>query len=252
MLKEISLVSNDVTKEAGQVLSCAESLSQGAREQSLSVEALGAAVSNIEQQADSTAKFANLAKEENIQTHERIETCSNDMLNLMRAMETIDEKSKEIIKVIKTIEDIASQTNILSLNAAIEAARAGESGKGFAVVADQVRTLAGQSAEAARNTAQLIGETVAAGESGSHISDVTNQALQEVVAGANHVSDAVVSIFEAADGQSSAVSRISQELQRISDVVQSNGDVVRDSAEVSERMSEQAAMLKNQVSKFRL
>ncbi|MCI8891245.1 MAG: methyl-accepting chemotaxis protein [Eubacterium sp.] len=251
VLKEISIVSHDVTKEAGQVLSRAESLSQGAREQSLSVEALGTAVSNIEQRAGSTAKFANLAKEENIQTHQRIETCSNDMLNLMHAMETIDEKSKEIIKVIKTIEDIASQTNILSLNAAIEAARAGESGKGFAVVADQVRTLAGQSAEAARNTAQLIGETIAAVETGSHISGVTNQALQEVVASANHVSDAVASIFEAADGQSSAVSQISQELQRISNVVQSNGDVVRDSAEVSEKMSEQAAMLKNQVSKFR-
>ena len=160
------------------------------------------------------------------------------------------EKSKEIIKVIRTIEDIASQTNILSLNAAIEAARAGTAGKGFAVVADEVRMLAGQSAEAARSTALLIGETVAAVETGSQISDVTNQALQEVVASARNVSDAVASIFEAADDQSHAVERISQELQSISDVVQSNSDVVKDSAAVSEKMSEQAAMLKSQVSKF--
>ncbi len=250
VIKEISFVSHQVNAEAGQVLSRADSMSQGAEEQALSVQALGDAVSNIEQQADSTAKFASLAKEENVRTHQRIETCSSDMLNLMSAMQTIDEKSKEIIKVIKTIEDIASQTNILSLNAAVEAARAGEAGKGFAVVADEVRMLAGQSAEAARNTAFLIRETVTAVETGSHISDLTNQALQDVVASAEHVSDAVSSIFEAADDQSGAVERISQELERISDVVRSNGDVVKDSAAVSEKMSEQAAMLKEQVSKF--
>lgn len=212
VMNEITLVSHQVNDEAEQVLFRAESLSHGAAEQALSVKALGDAVSNIEQQADSTAKFASRAKQENIQTHQRIETCSNDMLALMDAMRTIDEKSKEIIKVIRTIEDIASQTNILSLNAAIEAARAGTAGKGFAVVADEVRMLAGQSAEAARSTALLIGETVAAVETGSQISDVTNQALQEVVASARNVSDAVASIFEAADDQSHAVERISQEL----------------------------------------
>ncbi len=252
MLKEISHVSSQVNEEAGQVLSRAESLSHGAEEQAVSVQALGAAVSNIEQQADSTAQFAGRAKEENRLTHERIETCSSDMLSLMRAMQTIDEKSKEIIKVVKTIEDIASQTNILSLNAAIEAARSGEAGKGFAVVAEQVRTLAGQSAEAARSTAVLIGETVAAVETGSRISGIANQALEEVVASANNVSEAVDSIFEAADGQSGALSRISEELRCISDVVQSNSEAVRDSVAVSEKMSGQAAMLKSQVSKFQL
>lgn len=252
VLKEISHVSGQVSLEAGQVLQRAGSLSHGAQEQGLSVQTLSEAVNNIEKQADATARFASLAKEENIQTHHRIETCSNDMLDLMSAMHTIDEKSKEIIKVIKSIEDIASQTNILSLNAAIEAARAGEMGKGFAVVADQVRTLAGQSAQAARNTAYLIGETVTAVEMGSHISELTNQALQEVVASAKNVSDAVTSIFEAADGQAEAVERISQGLKCISDVVESNSDVVKDSAEVSEKMSEQADMLKIQVSKFQL
>ena len=252
VLKEISLVSSHVNEEAEQVLSRAESLSHGATEQALSVQALGNAVSNIEQQAGSTARYASLAKEENIRTHQRIETCSNEMLALMDAMQTIDEKSKEIIKVVKTIEDIASQTNILSLNAAIEAARAGMGGKGFAIVAEEVRMLAGQSAEAARSTAYLIGETVAAVETGSHISDMTNQALQEVVASAKNVSDAVASIFEAADGQACAVGQISQELECISNVAQSNSDAVKDSAEKRKKMSEQAAMLKTQVSKFQL
>lgn len=252
MLKEISLVSNQVNAEAGQVLSKADFMSHGAQAQALAVQALADAIGNIEQQAGSTAKFADLAKEENIRTHQRIETCSSDMLNLMRAMQTIGEKSKEIIQVINSIEDIAAQTNILSLNAAIEAARAGEAGKGFAVVAEEVRMLAGQSAEAARNTAFLIHEAVEAVETGSHISDLTNQALQEVVVSAKNVSDAVTSIFGATDGQSCAVERITQELGRISDVVNSNGDAVKDSAAVSEKMSEQAVMLKEQVSKFRL
>lgn len=252
VLKEISYVSSQVNEEAGQVLSRAESLSHGAEEQSVSVQALGTAVSNIEQQADSTVSYAGRAKEENLLTHQRIETCSSDMRNLVGAMQTIDEKSKEIIKVVKTIEDIASQTNILSLNAAIEAARSGEAGKGFAVVAEQVRTLAGQSAEAARSTAALIGDTVTAVETGTHISDITNKALQEVAESAKNVSKAVDSIFEAADGQSGALSRISQELKCISDVVQINSDAVKDSAAVSEKMSDQAAMLKSQVSKFQL
>lgn len=252
VLKEISYVSSQVNEEAGQVLSRAESLSHGAEEQSVSVQALGTAVSNIEQQADSTVSYAGRAKEENLLTHQRIETCSSDMRNLVGAMQTIDEKSKEIIKVVKTIEDIASQTNILSLNAAIEAARSGEAGKGFAVVAEQVRTLAGQSAEAARSTAALIGDTVTAVETGTHISDITNKALQEVAESAKNVSKAVDSIFEAADGQSGALSRISQELKCISNVVQINSDAVKDSAAVSEKMSDQAAMLKSQVSKFQL
>ncbi len=250
VIKEIALVSNHVNAEAGQVLDRADSLSRGAAEQAASVQALGDAVDNIKQQADATERFAGNAKEENVQTHQRIEICSKDMLELTRAMNTINEKSSEIIKVIKTIEDIASQTNILSLNAAIEAQRAGEAGKGFAVVAGEVRSLAGKSAEAAKNTAFLIGETVTAVETGSHITGITNQALQEVALSAQKVSDAVVSIFEAADSQSHAVERISQELTTISNVVQSNSDVVKDSASVSEKMSQQAVMLKNQVSKF--
>ncbi len=252
VIKEISFVSAHVNEEARQVLSRADSLSQGASEQALSVKALDDAINNIKLQSDATAKFAGIAREENVLTHQKLETCSTDMLDLVSAMQTINEKSKEITHIIKTIEDIASQTNILSLNAAIEAARAGEAGKGFAVVAEEVRTLAGQSAEAAQNTTLLIQETITAVETGNHISNITNQALQEVAECAQNVSDAVTSIFEATDGQTSAINQIVQELQCISNVVQSNSDVVRDSAAVSEKMSEQAAMLKTQVSKFHL
>ena len=177
---------------------------------------------------------------------------------LTGSLQTIRSKLTKVLKEISSVsnqvnkeaEQVLSRADAMSHGAAEQTT--GEAGKGFAVVADEVRILAGQSAEAARNTTALIREAVAAVETGTQISDLTNQALQEVVASAESVSDAVSSIFQSAGDQSSAIDQISQELERISNVVKSNGNVVRDSAAVSERMSEQAVMLRNQVSKFQL
>ncbi|MEZ3477643.1 MAG: methyl-accepting chemotaxis protein [Lachnospiraceae bacterium] len=181
-----------------------------------------------------------------------------DLNMLTGSLQTIRSKLTKVLKEISSVsnqvnteaEQALSRADAMSHGAAEQTT--GEAGKGFAVVADEVRILAGQSAEAARNTTALIREAVAAVETGTQISDLTNQALQEVVASAESVSDAVSSIFQSAGDQSSAIDQISQELERISNVVKSNGDVVRDSAAVSERMSEQAVMLRNQVSKFQL
>jgi len=181
-----------------------------------------------------------------------------DLNMLTGSLQTIRSKLTKVLKEISSVsnqvnteaEQVLSRADAMSHGAAEQTT--GEAGKGFAVVADEVRILAGQSAEAARNTTALIREAVAAVETGTQISDLTNQALQEVVASAESVSDAVSSIFQSAGDQSSAIDQISQELERISNVVKSNGDVVRDSAAVSERMSEQAVMLRNQVSKFQL
>ena len=181
-----------------------------------------------------------------------------DLNMLTGSLQTIRFKLTKVLKEISSVsnqvnteaEQVLSRADAMSHGAAEQTT--GEAGKGFAVVADEVRILAGQSAEAARNTTALIREAVAAVETGTQISDLTNQALQEVVASAESVSDAVSSIFQSAGDQSSAIDQISQELERISNVVKSNGDVVRDSAAVSERMSEQAVMLRNQVSKFQL
>ncbi len=252
VLKEIAHVSKQVNAEAEQVSTRAESLSQGASEQASSIQELSEAINYISEQVDTTANFANTAKEENVQSHEKIKTCSEYMNELVDAMKLIDEKSKEIIKVIKTIDDIASQTKILSLNATIEAARAGEAGKGFAVVANEVKNLANKSAEAAKSTELLIQSTIAAVEKGSHISDITNQSLQEVVESAEKVSHSVSSIFETSQDQSQAVSRISEGLKQISNVVQVNCDVVMDSAIASGELSEQANVLNEQVVKFKL
>lgn len=252
VLKEISHVSKQVNAEAEQVSTRAESLSQGASEQASSIQELSDAIDCISEQVDTTANFANVAKQENVQSHQKIKTCSGYMNELVEAMQMIDVKSKEIIKVIKTIDDIASQTKILSLNATIEASRAGIAGRGFAIVANEVKNLANKSAEAAKNTALLIESTVKAVEKGSHISNVTNQSLQEVVESAEKVSQSVSSIFETANDQSQAISRISQGLKQISNVVQANCDVVMDSAMASGELSEQASILNEQVVKFQL
>ncbi len=252
VLKEIAHVSKQVNAEAEQVSTRAESLSQGAAEQASSIQELSDAINHISEQVEITADFANIAEKENVQSHEKIKTCSGYMNELVEAMGTIDGKSKEIIKVIKTIDDIASQTKILSLNASIEASRAGIAGKGFAVVANEVKNLANKSAEAAKNTALLIESTVTAVEKGSHISNITSQSLQEVVESAEKVSQSVSSIFETTRDQSQTVNQISQGLKQISNVVQVNCDVVMDSAAASGDLAEQAGILNEQVVKFQL
>ena len=252
VLNEISLVSNQVNLEAEHLSDRSESLSRGAAEQASSVQELVDVVDYISQHVSTTVNLASLAKEENEQAHKKIETCSEYMRELVNAMEIIDKKSKEIIKVINTIDDISFQTNILSLNAAIEAARAGKAGKGFSVVAKEVQILAGKSEAAAKSTAMLIENTVEAVEKCNHIFNMTNQSLQEVVDGAQKVSDAVTSIFKTTDVQSRSAAQISQGLERISNVVQVNCDVIMDSSAASGELSKQADLLRKEVSKFQL
>ena len=155
-LAEIDTAASQVDAGGHQVSNSAQSLAQGTTEQASSVEELAASFSEISNQVENTAEHARIAKEENQYTHDQIEICSSHMNHMMDAMRAIEEKSQEIHKVIKAIEDIAFQTNILALNAAVEAARAGEAGKGFAVVADEVRSLATRSQEASKGTTALI------------------------------------------------------------------------------------------------
>lgn len=250
VVKEISTVSAQVNEQAQQVTGRADSLSQGAAEQAESVQELADAISLISEHVTNTANLSSLAKNESIQSHQNMKACSNYMQELMDAMESMNKKSNEIIKVVQTIDDIAFQTNILSLNATIEAARAGKAGKGFAVVASEVRNLANKSAEAAKNTAALIESTIKVIETGSHMSDTTNQSLKEVIESALKVENAVTSIFETTGNQTHAVKKISQSLDQISNVVQANCDVVMNSALASGELSEQANMLNEQVTKF--
>lgn len=251
-LSQINEASNQVASGADQVSSGAQALSQGATEQASSVEELAATVNDISREIKNTAGNSKEASEKVMQAQTELTISNEHMEELIVAMEDISQKSGDIGKIIKTIEDIAFQTNILALNAAVEAARAGEAGKGFAVVADEVRNLASKSAEAANNTTVLIEGTIQAVENGTKIADQTAQALLETVEGTKSAVSYVDQISVATEEQSNAVAQVTQGLDQISSVVQTNSATAEQSAAASEELSGQAQLLKDLVSQFRL
>ena len=251
-LSQIDVSADQVNSGGEQVSSSAQALAQGATEQASSVEELAATISEISNQVEATAGHARNAREDNQQSHDQITICSEHMSDLMTAMRDIENKSQDISKVIKTIEDIAFQTNILALNAAVEAARAGSAGKGFAVVADEVRNLATKSQEASASTATLIEDTVRAVKEGSRLANETDEALREVVTRAERVMTAVNLISEATQEQSRDVAQVTTGIDQISSVVQTNSATAEESAAASEELSGQANLLKELVGRFTL
>ena len=251
-MAQIDVAAEEVNSGGEQISSSAQALAQGATQQAASVQELAKAIGEISHAVEDTAAHAVEAKEDNLKSHDQITECSSRMTDLMKAMKAIEEKSVEISKVIKTIEDIAFQTNILALNAAVEAARAGSAGKGFAVVADEVRNLATKSQEASASTAALIEDTVKAVNEGTRLSVETDEALKGVVARAQKVMEAVEQISAATDAQSQDVSQVSTGIDQISSVVQANSATAEQSAAASVELSRQAGSLKQSVSRFTL
>lgn len=241
-----------VSEGSNQVSGNAQAFAQAAMEQADSVESLVSSIgkisNTISMNAESIADARNLAN----YFGKIINDSNKYMDDMMKSMEEITDTSGEISKIIKLIDDIAFQTNILSLNAAVEAARAGMAGKGFAVVADEVRNLATKSAEAAKNTAALIKNSIRAVENGTKIADDTAGILNSAVEETKKLIDTMNSISEVGEKQLEAVSSIRNNVDQISNVVQNNSAVVEESVSVSTELSEQAENLKNLVGRFNI
>lgn len=251
-MEQIHSSATQVDSGSNQVAVGAQSLAQGATEQASEVDNLQQMIEQITDQINNNAESAAITTEEADKVGEKITICNNQMHEMADAMEQISACSGEISKIIKTIEDIAFQTNILALNAAVEAARAGSAGKGFAVVADEVRNLAAKSADAAKDTTQLIEKTLQMVENGSNLTNLTQESLGSVVEGAELVTDQIKIISDASKEQEVAINRIKDSISQISTVIQSNSATSEESAAASEELAGQAQILKGLIGKFQL
>ena len=252
VLVEINHGADQVAAGAQNVSDASVALSQGASEQAASVEQLSASISEIASQTASNAQNAEKANELTVGTRSRAEMGNQEMQEMLAAMEEINASSVNISKIIKVIDEIAFQTNILALDAAVEAARAGQHGKGFAVVAEEVRNLAARSAKAAKETTDMIEGSMEKVEAGRGIAHKTAQALSEIVGDVASVADIVASIAKASNEQKLALEQINQGVQQVSQVVQSNSSTSEEAATASQHLSAQADSMKANVGKFRL
>ena len=251
-LQDVHASSVQVLSSAEQVNTGAQSLSQGATEQASSIEELSANMQDISHSIQASTKTAGEAYKLQGEAGVAVLQSNEKMEEMRKAMDDITAKSNEISKIIKTIDDIAFQTNILSLNAAIEAARAGAAGKGFAVVADEVGNLAQKSAKAAQNTGLLIEETIEAVEKGAKITEETAESLNSVSKSTEEVNTLIEKISSASSKDLEGITSLNQGLQQISSVVQANSATAEQSAAASEELTGQANKMNELVERFRL
>lgn len=251
-LGQINQAAGQVSAGSDQVSSGAQALSQGTTEQASSVEQLAETITEISSTVQDNARIAESASTNVNQVNANVIESGQKMKNTLEIMEEARSQAIKVRGIIKTIEDIAFQTNILALNAAVEAARAGAAGKGFAVVADEVRNLAGKSSEASKDTTRLISGALSAIEEGVQSMQETKQFVDNVVTEAAEITKIFEKISEASEQQADSVQQVTKGIEQISNVVQTNSATAEESAAASEELSSQAQTLKDLISKFQL
>lgn len=252
IITDINNSADQVSSGSDQVSSGAQALSQSTTEQASSVQELAATIQTVAEQINENASNAGEANEKTSKAVKEMGDANGKMKELVGAMNEISQSSDETQKIIKTIEDIAFQTNILALNAAVEAARAGAAGKGFAVVADEVRNLAGKSAEAAKNTTALIENTVAAiGKGNTLVSDAAEK-MENAMESSEIVADLNLKISNDSNMAANSVSQIKVGIEQVSAVIQTNSATSEESAAAAVELSGQANSLKRLVTEFKI